>query len=580
MKIKDCVRAPVIFPLVLYFLAHGLSLLNNGLYWDDWLWFNLDHALIFDAATEMGTSWGAHWGTYMMSLPHSILIYRVLIILCFMWSLWFVDSILLTLPLSPLDRFYIGCLYAVFPVNLFRLMPCLAAYALFNLCFFGAFYCLSRYCSLRRKGYYWLALGLFYLSFNLNSNLVFYSIPVLYYMYREKYWTRQFSWQEWTRLLGRFLRENPAMVLLPFLFWSIKVTWFAPQGIYAAYNRIEAPQLWKPPLQILWALYSSFFLAFDQIPRQLLLVWQDPLSKVSVVFIVVAFGAASLLGRRFLRFDNAAAAGAAETDRNLLIIGVIAAIAAVSPYVAIGQTPKPFSYSTRHQILLMLPCAFMTVLGIKIAVQAVLDDAAMRRKVRNAVTWALIVGFALQCVVANFQLIKDWMRQEAIHAHLEDRLELREATTVVFSESIPRAFSREILQYEYTGYLKRAYGDERRLGIGAWQFSGFENHLAYQGRYYQSRYLLSGYTRQFPIYFVDIAEAGAGQGILGTAKLLYSYWFDSADFKEEVAKLITLSVESVSFDEYVQRGWMHYEPGMPPQSFGQIGQNTDWEGKK
>lgn len=566
MKAKELIRTPIVFVLVLYFFAHGMSLLNNGLYWDDWLWFNLEHNLIFDAAQEMGTTWGAHWGTFMMSLPYSILIYRLFIIICFMMSILFINSILTTLPISQIDRFYICCLYAVFPVNLFRLMPCLAAYAMFNLCFFCAFYYLAKYCSFRRNGYYWLSLAFFYLSFNLNSNLVFYSVPVLYFMYREKYWTRKFSWKQWSQLLATFLRQNLAMVLLPFLFWFIKVVWFAPQGIYATYNRIEAPQLWKPPLQILWGLYSSFFLAFDQIPRQVLLLWQDPFSNVSVVFLVVAIGAMTLLSRRLLHFKNSVSTNSIETDRMLLVLSVIAAIAAVFPYAAIGQTPKPFSYSTRHQILLMLPFAFMTVLGIKISVQAIINDEALRSKVRNLLTVALIVGFAFQCMIMNFQLIKDWLKQEAIIVQLEDNDELRDASTILFRESSLRAFNREILQYEYTGYLKKAFMDERHLGIGTWQYSGFENHLAYKGRYYQSRYLLSQYNRSFPVYTVNISDTEVGHGVLGISKLIYYYWFNHTLFKEEVAKLITLSIERVSFEEYVQRGWIHYELATPPQA--------------
>ncbi len=158
--------------------------------------------------------------------------------------------------------------------------------------------------------------------------------------------------------------------------------------------------------------------------------------------------------------------------------------------------------------------------------------------------------------------------------HLKNWREVEVGTTFLFRDMAgSNAFNREILQYEYTGYLKKVHNDESRLGIGEWAYGGVEDYLAYMGQYYQKRYLLNQYERKFPVYLVNIYETEYRPGIRQYAKLIYYYWMSPADFAEDAGKIVSLRIESLSIDDYVQRGWIHYELGMPPQSFGPIRRN-------
>ena len=52
---------PVVFDLsfltLVYTLAHGLMLFNRGVYWDDWVLYNMDKGLIIDTFKQAGAFW-------------------------------------------------------------------------------------------------------------------------------------------------------------------------------------------------------------------------------------------------------------------------------------------------------------------------------------------------------------------------------------------------------------------------------------------------------------------------------------------------------------------------------------------
>ena len=42
---------------LVYTLAHGLMLFNRGVYWDDWVLYNMDKGLIIDTFKQAGVFW-------------------------------------------------------------------------------------------------------------------------------------------------------------------------------------------------------------------------------------------------------------------------------------------------------------------------------------------------------------------------------------------------------------------------------------------------------------------------------------------------------------------------------------------
>ena len=81
----------------------------------------------------------------------------------------------------------------------------------------------------------WIALLLFALSFTVQSLLVFYALPMLELLVRSRAWTspRSLAWWAISKI---------DLLLLPFVWFAIKRTYFKPTDYYVSYNENFA---WK-----------------------------------------------------------------------------------------------------------------------------------------------------------------------------------------------------------------------------------------------------------------------------------------------------------------------------------------------
>ncbi len=166
-----------------YFLAFGITLVNAGLFWDEWVFYKARPETILNATKEMGGIWFGYFHIFLDSF-NSIFLYRLVIFSAFFISGLFLNSILKTIKqMDNVSRFFVVTFFMLFPVNFARISIATSHYALCYFIFFFAWFILSKYILKKRKFFRLLSLILFFISFSLNSLLVFYSIVIMYIIY-------------------------------------------------------------------------------------------------------------------------------------------------------------------------------------------------------------------------------------------------------------------------------------------------------------------------------------------------------------------------------------------------------------
>ena len=229
---------PYILIVAVTLVTHGLLLLNDGIYWDDWLWINLPgYTLNLNNVTSVYSQAG-FLPTYWIHLWLSN-------VLGFRW-VEFVSLALvgiLVYSISQETKLFSRCegLFIALIVIAYPAFQTWIVFSTANYVFYYALFFLAAFLSLkaeksvgvRHYGLRIVSLLLFILSYNFNSLLVFYfGFLILLVFFRGR--TLSISWRQAVR---QSLLHRLDYMLLPFLFWVVKQAFFPRYGIYVNYNQ-------------------------------------------------------------------------------------------------------------------------------------------------------------------------------------------------------------------------------------------------------------------------------------------------------------------------------------------------------
>jgi hypothetical protein len=434
-----------------YTIAHGLMLLNHGVFWDDWILYNMDTAIILGTFDQAGSVWTAYLHLLVSSAGASG--YRAVVFACYLIAAWCLFGVLSRLNIGRYERLFIVIFFAIFPVNSARIaminMPSAFCYALF----FCGFWMTSRYIRTRSPWPRVAAILLLFVSFSANSLLVFYLLIILYIMYYER--PEPMSLSSWLRLAPRFADY----LLLPILFWLVKITFMKPYGLYEGYNQIGVS---------ITAFFSSLYHAFHASFFSVIYhVFGDPFIPAfqydnlnfGNVSPLLMYGLALLIAA-FLLYNYRH--GRNKQNIILLLLGVFIFYLGIIPYAVVGKFPANFPFQldwgSRHQLLVPLGAAFMLVYTTKILVNS-----------QIAVRLALLV-FTIAFISANiynyaaFQ--RDWYKQVSLMENFRLLPIMGTDTSFLIDDGTLHlnANRRSYRFYEYSGLFKMAFGDEKRFG--------------------------------------------------------------------------------------------------------------------
>ena len=109
------INRDIVLIFVLYTLSHGLILINQGIYWDDWILYNVDGQILIEKFTQAGAAWTGYFHQFMLSLTNSFFCYHLLVFLAYFFASVFVYKILKNITeLSSASRLFIAIFFAIF----------------------------------------------------------------------------------------------------------------------------------------------------------------------------------------------------------------------------------------------------------------------------------------------------------------------------------------------------------------------------------------------------------------------------------------------------------------------------------
>ncbi len=408
---------------VFYLVAHvGLLLIPNAIYWDDWVLYRAKPGVIVERFTEQaGTLFYLEGYIHLILLKAGPWIYKVLTFFSFLFAAFGLNLVLKRISEVDRDsRFVIVLLFLVLPFNTARVALVDLRYTICYAMFFLAWSLMFRYPR--------LALLLFFSSFNTNSLLVFYALPMVD-LFRQS--GALSCWRSFSRGLLRYY----GFILLPFLYFGLKLVYFSPTGAYAGYNE---------GFGFRSLLYLPFFQIYDLISANVSLGLALFFSMVS--FLLLRYRASETLSESVV-----------APPGPLLVAGSLVLLAGAIPYWIVGLLPTFLEWSSRHQLLLPL--------GGSLLIAGCLRFSG---KSAEKLSLSIILGLSLASTVVNYlDYFRDWQKQRQIVAFFAGNEKLAGSGLILIddrSEGL-NAIKRTYRFYEWNGLLELAYGNERHFAI-------------------------------------------------------------------------------------------------------------------
>ncbi len=501
---------------VLYLLSNTLLLLNiNGIYWDDWVIYNQPFSEIKSMYNQ--TTGNAHLFEYLFlalsRIGNGIASFRLTTFIVYFLSGLFLYFILLDIKsISRNTAFYIALLFLILPVNSARIVLCVVHYGVFLCVFFLAFWLLTRY--INKQGgilFRILILALFYLSFFVNSLLVFYAIVLLYILYKHHE-----PGQSIIHCIKTLFLHYSDFIGLPVLFFYIKTHYFVPYGLYENYNAVSW-DYFKHHIGV--NLLLSFKTAFYK-----------PLSQAFIVFFRFWYLSLMIVVFLFWYLAGDRQQIKPEPAVKLLILGVLFFILAIFPYAAIGKVPSLLYFDSRHMLLVPLGSAFCLYSSLLF----------IGRK-NQALAHVLLITLLASCMLKNMhdqaQYLKDWFYQVALAEHYKENKTIQNNTTFLFRTNIGFANQRTLKFYEHNGLLRKTFGDDTRfMGDNRGALNTYAAYKQYP------RYNFSSWAMSTPVIITAKKNVNHDMTIKPFLRLLAYMLTDEVAFRQEAKTLITMDL--------------------------------------
>lgn len=514
---QDAERGPILALVALYVLAYCPMLINNGVFWDDWLIYKVHPESVMRMYVSNGGTPFGYFYNAVFSLPGSVLILRAIQFSTYLMAALLLYGVVRTIKeIDAESRFFIVALFALFPVNSARIALIDTPYALCNLLFFLGFWLTAKYTSSRNVLFRVAALPAFFLSFLTNSMLVFFVLVLAYVAYTER--DRIASA---TDALKR-AAAHAELVLLPILFWVSRLTFLAPSGLFGRYNKITPANLISTPLTLATAFFTSFLQAAGNAIGLLF--------GSTVLVLLVAFPLYVWLSRRN------GPAPASENDTRFLLLGLAAFILAIFPYVVVDKIPAAYDWLSRHELLVPLGGSVLLYYGARLF----LDRLKVRREMQLLAFAVIIASFALSNVATYASFEIDWLKQASLIQNLRASPEMTKATTFLFEDQTGDldAADRTYRFYEYNGLMKYAFGTERRFGSDAGRFV----NMRYYSRFApNAQYNMRAYRSRQPQYLVTISHGSFRLTLTSVVQLLIARFSDPTLYKTCLHNIVRLT---------------------------------------
>lgn len=435
-------------------LGHGLLLMNDGVYWDGWLYHlalkGSDWSTILEPYRDSGLPQEAWLIWYIGQLPFMPQSFHVVcFVAIFLCAVAVYRTGLAFNDLSRVECFFIAVLMMLYPAWDHCVAISAVARIVAYCCFLWAVWLaifLENKTGVTHVIWRVVTLVLFFASFTLNALLVLFIgfLAILYsWLHRDKNAVFRAD-------LPRFLVSHADYLFLPVLFWIVKELCFPRLGLYEGYNRFVSGLVPFAKAMAYFAI-NGIYAPFNQ---AFLNVLQQPFAVLLAMFFAL-----SLLGLMpTIRTELT------EPRRHnalwMFVIGLFLLFLAAFPYAAVGLSPAPRGWASRHAVLLGLPLAIMAVAMSRFAASIL-----GRQLSAAAVLLALALGFALSDGnrYADWQV--RWIKDQSVMAHLEQSAEAKDVAIFWIDDRCPAGGEKNYRFYEWSSIFRQVWNDQKRAGI-------------------------------------------------------------------------------------------------------------------
>jgi hypothetical protein len=429
---------------IFYLIAHGgILLIPNAIYWDDWSIYRVAPEVILDTFSQAGTMFNFAGYLHISLLSIGPWIYKGLTFLLMFASGLLLNQILKRyISLQSEYKFFIVLLFLVLPFNIARVALIDFGYTLGYFLFFLAWMLMDRYRA--------TALVLFFLSFNINSLLVFYALPILDALYRSGLGSSLKS-------MSKFVIERIDYMLLPFVYFFIKIYFFSPSGNYKGYNENYSV---RNLLDSSITQYYDFLNLFKIIAHP---------GYVGIGLCVLL----SVITFWLIRKQKFDWVGSVRASWGGLALGFVALFLGVFPYWIIGKAPIFYEWASRHQLLMPLGSAIIIV-GLLSIIGRFREYAqnnsiyALVPTFLNRVIISIIVGISLAFNVSAYAgFYGDWQKQKQLVHLFSNNQDIQRAGLIIVEDMTEdiNGLKRRYRFYEWNALMQVAFGNETRFVV-------------------------------------------------------------------------------------------------------------------
>jgi hypothetical protein len=426
--------------------AHGLILLNQGVYWDSWLHYTSvsehrwdilynDFYLLAGRPTKALILWSLgffpspliaqRWLTLGLLIGRGCLIYAVGI-----KTKWLTSFESLTLAILTIA-------YPAFKVSFeFIFFSHALCYFLFALGALLSFMMVDQPAGQKRALFRILSLLAFALSFTVESFLV------LYYWFLILLFIKMAGGSQPVSHYIKRLVRLADYALVPIVYWIVDQYVFPASG---AYTELASIQLNLPRME-------GAFLRFFQYG-----IWQ-PLSDFNLLLWLFAL---TLLSIKRVPWE--CELGKGRRDYLVLLAGIVGLLFAMLPYALVGKSPGPEGWETRHALLIGLPVA-LTLIGL---LRLALSGYQHSGVVALSVVAVLAVAFCTNFTRNYIEWQARWVKDSAIIASLRelDEEEVAKVSVYLIDDHTRLAGGEPYRSYEWAGLFREAWGTETHIGL-------------------------------------------------------------------------------------------------------------------
>jgi hypothetical protein len=412
-------RSAYIIITLVSFMTHGLLLLNQGIYMDDWLTFShlfagdLDYVhLQFDqgGVSLFGDIWELYSHFSNVSSAMSITVFL---------TIWFGGILIYRIAintkiLKKWECLFIAIITIMYPAYQAQVINLVGVYHILIFLFLISTWLYLRNTNANkffRIGIHLITLILFGLSFNLNSLLIFYGGVLLISLGLELNRNSQRKIQT----IMKWLFQNLAYILVPVVFWITKEIFSPRYGSYIQYNQFS---LDVESIRNASYIFLKNAIAYPFIKAPIIWIEYGIQLVIPIVLVVASLVLYKYMVSRTLweerlveRIKDRHISTRSQLDDSvnvlwLLTFGIILLILAIAPYIIVGRYPGyRYGASTRHSILIGIPIAII-LLGV------------FRLYISNRRLWLVKLGsIGLVICITGFGImqINQYLSWEAIH---------------------------------------------------------------------------------------------------------------------------------------------------------------------